>query len=227
MMVIITDTKSWQKLPGWRHLKLSTRHLQEQSPHRMNHTAGNKTHKSNWPRGPSGSCSDLRVVEVVSQSSSSEFGQCMLFALQAATEERRAAQVDEYLTPSRQTGSTFKRPTSINCQDINTHTRSHITHPAANTPWLPHARSSYACKHKHTPPEARTHLQSLTCFSSDVNIVSHVNTEHICSLSTHTHSWIYVCMCMCMCSKPRIKLRTLTFRNRDRAKQTWNKHSPK
>lgn len=51
--------------------------------------------------------------------------------------------------------------------------------------------------------------------------------EHICSLSTHTHSWIYVCMCMCMCSKPRIKLRTLTFRNRDRAKQTWNKHSPK
>ena len=93
------------------------------------------------------------------------------------------------------------------------------THTVTHTPCCKHTLTTthpqLICMQTqtHTPPEARTHLQSLTCFSSDVSIFSHVNT--------HLHTYT------CMCSKPRTKLRTLTSRNRDRAKQTWTKHSPK
>lgn len=120
----------------------------------------------------------------------------MLFALQAVTEERSASQVDEYLTWSRQTGSTLKCLTSILTVNRHKNTRMHtfaVTRPDANTP--------------------STQLQSLSCFSSDVN-TSVPTCTHMRSKWTHTHI------------EPSIKVETSTSRNQDRAKQNINQTLP-
>lgn len=56
-----------------------------------------------------------------------------MFAQLAVTEERSDAQVDEYLSCSRQTGSTFNVSAPFNCHQTETCTQS-LSRPGADTP---------------------------------------------------------------------------------------------
>lgn len=101
--------------------------------------------KWDWPQVWAGRCfwRASAVAEVVVNTFSAEFSQSMIFALQAVTKERSASQVDEYLTWSRQTGSTLN--VSPPFYKVNRHKHTHtFTRPDTNTPSI---SEQFSCQH--------------------------------------------------------------------------------